>query len=114
MCSIVTQDICPTCSLPKDLCVCEKISQKEQRVLVALKFGKWKRIVTTVSFLGNINIELDALATKVKKYCAGGGTVKDNVIEVQGNHASKMKKFLEKEGFEASNIEINDRLPSRE
>jgi translation initiation factor 1 len=110
---IVTQDICPTCSLPKDLCVCEKISQKEQRVLVALKFGKWKRIVTTISFLGNINVELDTLATKIKKFCAGGGTVKDNVIEVQGNHANKMKKFLAKEGFEPANIEINDRLPTQ-
>ncbi len=109
-----TQDICPTCSLPKDLCVCEKIGQKEQRVLVALKFGKWKRIVTTIAFLGDLNVELDTLATKIKKYCAGGGTVKDNVIEIQGNHAGKLKKFLEKEGFEASNIEINDRPPSRD
>jgi len=110
---IVTQDICPTCSLPKDLCVCEKISQKEQRVLVALKIGKWKRVVTTITFLGDINVELEALATKIKKFCAGGGTVKDNVIEIQGNHASKMKKFLEKEGFDPANIEINDRLPNQ-
>ncbi len=80
---------------------------------MALKFGKWKRIVTTISFLGDLNIELDTLATKIKKAVAGGGTIKDNIIEVQGNHASKMKKILEKEGFEASNIEINDRLPTR-
>ncbi len=78
---------------------------------MALKFGKWKRIVTTISFLGDINVELDTLSTKIKKFCAGGGTVKDNVIEIQGNHASKMKKFLAKEGFDPANIEINDRLP---
>ncbi|HMF33667.1 MAG TPA: stress response translation initiation inhibitor YciH [Candidatus Lokiarchaeia archaeon] len=103
--------MCPTCSLPKDLCVCEKISQEKQRIQVSLKFGKWKRIVTTIVFLGDIDVDLEKLCTKVKKFCAGGGTVKGNVIEVQGNHARKMKNFLSKEGFDPANIEINENLP---
>ncbi|MFT7558463.1 MAG: translation initiation factor 1 [Flavobacteriales bacterium] len=38
---------------------------------------------------------LKALAKKLKQICGTGGTLKDNVIEIQGDHREKLKETLE-------------------
>ncbi len=43
--------------------------------------------------------ELKSLAADLKKLCGTGGTVKDGVIEIQGEHRDKIKPFLEARGF---------------
>jgi translation initiation factor 1 len=62
--------------------------------------------VTIVSFLGSIDMNLNDFATKAKKFCASGGTVKKNTIELQGDHRFKIKKFLIENGIPEENIEI--------
>jgi len=47
---------------------------------------------------------------KAKHKCASGGTVRDNEIELQGDHKLKMKKFLMDQGFPEENILIQDRI----
>jgi translation initiation factor 1 len=39
------------------------------------------------------------LATKLKKICGSGGTVKDGVIEIQGEHREKIAEALKKMGY---------------
>ena len=43
--------------------------------------------------------ELKALAKELKQHCGTGGTVKDGAIEIQGDHRSKIKIYLEQRGF---------------
>ena len=43
---------------------------------------------------------------KAKTYCASGGTVRNNQIEIQGEHKNKIRRLLLKEGFQIENIEI--------
>lgn len=42
---------------------------------------------------------LKSLAKELKQFCGTGGTVKDGVIEIQGEQREKLKPFLEKKGF---------------
>lgn len=96
-------EICPKCGLPKEACVCTEIAKEEQKITVDLekkKFGK----MSTVILGFNKDINLKELAKKLKEEFACGGTVKDNRIELQGDHKKKMKQTLIKFGFPADSI----------
>jgi translation initiation factor 1 len=60
--------------------------------------GRKGKGVTTVSGVGLAEAELKTLAKKLKQKCSTGGTVKDGVIEIQGDHREKLKSELEKLG----------------
>ncbi len=101
-------NICPKCSFPKELCICEKLEAEEQEIKIFNEKRRWGKVVTVAKFKGNFQIDLDKLNTKAKKKCASGGTYGDNFIEVQGDHRFKLKKFLIKEGFPRENIIIEN------
>ena len=46
-----------------------------------------------------IDIDVEQLASTLKKKCAAGGTIKDGKIELQGDHKKKVQKTLEEMGF---------------
>jgi translation initiation factor 1 len=100
--------ICPKCSFPKELCICEKLEAEDQQIEIYNEKRRWGKVVTVVKFNGDFNIDLDKLNTKAKKKCAAGGTFGDKYIELQGDHRFKLKKFLIKEGFPKENILIQD------
>lgn len=43
--------------------------------------------------------DFKSMAKKLKKLCGSGGTVKDGVIEIQGDHRVIIKEYLEKNDF---------------
>jgi translation initiation factor 1 len=43
--------------------------------------------------------ELVALGKQLKAACGSGGTVKDGVIEVQGDHVVRVMQLLQEQGF---------------
>jgi translation initiation factor 1 len=45
--------------------------------------------------------EIEALATRLKKRCGSGGTVKGGVIEIQGEHRDTVLGELQKAGWAA-------------
>jgi len=57
------------------------------------------KIVTLVSGIELPTATLEQLAQDLRKTCGAGGTLKDRVIELQGDHAKKLKDALEKLGF---------------
>jgi translation initiation factor 1 len=105
---IKDEDICPKCSFPKELCICEDLEAEDQFITISNEKRRWGKIVTVVKFKGDFDLNLDDLSTKAKKKCASGGTFRDNTIEVQGDHRFKLKKFLINEGFTKGNIIIED------
>lgn len=97
-------EMCPKCGLPKDICVCETIAKEEQKIEVRLVKRKFGKFITTVYGINDKSIDIKELAKSLKSKLACGGTTKDRVIELQGNHASKVKKILVELGFPASTI----------
>jgi len=60
--------------------------------------GRKGKGVTTVSGLDLPEAQIKILAKQLKQKCSTGGTVKDGVIEIQGDHREKLKVELEKLG----------------
>lgn len=99
-------EMCPKCGLPKDLCVCETIAKEEQKIEVRLVKRKFGKLITTIEGINDKSIDLKELAKKLKSKLACGGTTKDGVIELQGNHAQKVKKILVELGFSQNTITL--------
>lgn len=98
-------EICPKCGLPKDICVCETIAKEEQRIVIRLSKKRFGKIATTIEGIQDSDINIKEIAKKLKNKLACGGTAKEGIIELQGNHASKVKEELIRLGFKSSMIE---------
>ncbi|MGQ9425524.1 stress response translation initiation inhibitor YciH [Gilvimarinus sp. F26214L] len=61
--------------------------------------GRKGKGVTTISGLPLAGTELKALAKKLKQVCGTGGSVKEHVIEIQGDHRSLLQGKLEQMGY---------------
>ena len=97
-------DICPKCGLPLQACVCEDIAKTEQRIQVQTEKKKFGKIVTLVS--GFQGVDLKTVGKGLKENLACGGTVKNNAVELQGDHTKNVRKALVKLGFSEDAIEI--------
>ena len=99
-------EICPTCGLPKDICVCTEISKEQQRIKIRRETRKWGKPATVIDGINDKHQNLDQLARKLKAFCACGGTAKNNQIILQGDHRDRVKTFLVQLGFPEQNIEL--------
>ena len=61
--------------------------------------GRGGKAVTLVKKLILSDEDMKELATKLKQVCGSGGTVKEGVIEIQGEHREKIAEALRKLGF---------------
>lgn len=99
--------MCPECGKPVAGCVC-----KTAKVRVAPKAGGPVRVgrqtqgrrgkgVTVITGLPCDADALKALAAELKARCGTGGTVKDGVIEIQGDHRDLLVEELCRRGWDA-------------
>ena len=64
------------------------------------KKGKKGKTVTVISGFGSENTsQIVNLLKKLKVYCGTGGSLNDQVIQLQGDMQDKVKVFLRKEGY---------------
>jgi translation initiation factor 1 len=91
--------VCPTCGLPKEVCICEEIAKEQQRIRVYCDRRRYGKVVTVVEGIQSDSININELASKLKAKCAAGGTVKEKRIELQGEHRKKVQESLEALGF---------------
>lgn len=61
--------------------------------------GRGGKTVTLVKNLSLSPKDMKFLAKKLKSICGSGGTVKDNQIEIQGEHREKIAEALKKMGY---------------
>ncbi|MEZ5528889.1 MAG: stress response translation initiation inhibitor YciH [Porticoccaceae bacterium] len=60
--------------------------------------GRKGKGVTTISGLEMSDDELKQLAKSLKQLCGTGGSVKDGIVEIQGDHREKIREALSKQG----------------
>ena len=101
--------VCPECGAPADQCRCKSeaksalnpgASQHRVHVQQSTK-GRKGKTVSVISGLHLNPFELAELASELKKRCGTGGTVKDDVIEIQGDHVETLVAYLRAQGFDA-------------
>lgn len=61
--------------------------------------GRGGKAVTLVKKLALSEGDIKELAAKLKQVCGSGGTVRDRVIEIQGEHREKIAETLKKLGY---------------
>lgn len=74
--------------------------QQNLRIQMSKK-GRGGKTVTVVSGLQHDEATLTALAKQLKAGCGTGGTVKDDTIEIQGDHKAKLLELVTKLGYKA-------------
>ncbi|MBE0475346.1 translation initiation factor Sui1 [Rhodoferax sp.] len=94
--------MCPQCRQPKAQCSCRAAAARPAgdgivRVSRQTK-GRAGKGVTLVKGLALDGATLSALGKQLKTACGSGGTVKDGVIEVQGDHAERVMELLKAQG----------------
>ncbi|MBU6187382.1 MAG: translation initiation factor [Cyanobacteria bacterium REEB444] len=73
-------------------------SQQQLRVQVTRK-GRGGKTVTIISGFISTPESLTELLKSLKVHCGSGGTMKENELEIQGNHQSKVSILLANKGY---------------
>lgn len=98
--------MCPECRQALAECVCETVTKRLPpgdgvvRVTRETK-GRGGKSVTIVKGLALDPLALASLGKQLRTACGSGGTVKDGVIEVQGDHCERVIEVLKKYGHSA-------------
>ena len=97
--------LCPNCRRPVRECVCPKSAPgaaKPAAVRVGREVkGRAGKGVTTITGLPLSLADIESLSTRLKKRCGSGGTVREGVIEIQGDHRDVIVAELTKLGWPA-------------
>lgn len=97
---------CPSCRQALADCRCAALARAKPvgdgiaRVSRESK-GRSGKTVTLVRGLNLDDAALQALGKSLRAACGAGGTVKDGVIEVQGEHRERVVAWLLAQGVEA-------------
>lgn len=97
--------MCPHCRQPAAACVCRqaRASLKADGVARVSRSSKGRggKTVTLVSGLALDEAALAQLGKQLKAICGSGGTVKNSVIEIQGDHCEQVMQALLRQGHTA-------------
>jgi len=97
-------NVCSKCGLPPDLCVCAAIEREAQKIMVYMEKRKFQKPITIIEGISENGKEI---SSQLKSKLACGGTYKNNHIELQGDHRSRIKNILVKLGFSEDQIELS-------
>ncbi len=61
--------------------------------------GRGGKTVTLITGVRANEAALEDLATTLKRYCGSGGSLKDGVIEIQGDHRDRLATKLTELGY---------------
>jgi len=95
--------MCPACRNPVAQCTCRQaVARKGDGVVRVSREtkGRGGKAVTLVRGVALAPGQLAALGKELRTSCGSGGTVKDGVIEVQGDHADRIVELLKARGHD--------------
>lgn len=106
--STETGRICPVCGKPAKKCVCKAKKSKPRtdikfdgiiRIKREIK-GRKGKTVTSISGFQEGTDDLKQIAKKLKSQCGSGGSIKDGIIIIQGDHRKTIQGELQKQGYQ--------------
>ena len=96
--------LCPGCGKVSGQCLCKKKTvpvKADGIVRISLdKKGRKGKGVTLITGLPLGDSDLKELAKKLKTRCGSGGTVKNGVVEIQGDHRQSLLEELIRQGYQ--------------
>jgi len=101
--STETGRMCPDCRKPLGDCACKNAAKAKPagdgNVKVSRESkGRGGKTVTLVRGLALDAMALALLGKQLRSAVGSGGTVKDGVIEIQGDHCERVMEELKKQG----------------
>jgi translation initiation factor 1 len=96
--------MCPACRQPVAECRCATAAANARRGDGVLRVSRETqrrggKVVTVVRGLELDAAALAALGKRLRNACACGGTARDGVLEMQGDHCERVMESLQREGF---------------
>jgi translation initiation factor 1 len=95
--------MCPECTKPIKKCICQQktpLPSIDGMVRVSRETkGRKGKGVTVVKGLALEGAALIKLGKTLKVKCGSGGTVKEGMIEIQGDHIEVVMETLKKQGW---------------
>jgi len=99
---------CERCGKPEPECNCPppvvdpvRLPPETQTARVRLEKRAKGKLVTVVANLDPEGNDLAGLAAQLKSRCGAGGTVKDGLIELQGDHLTAVETALQALGYKS-------------
>ena len=105
---------CPTCGKRLDRCTCSQTRSLGQtrsppsaanlprdgvvRLLRDRK-GRGGKTVTLITGLHGTPASLEAVLSDLKRMCGTGGTLRGDILEIQGDFRDRLRKELERRGY---------------
>lgn len=95
--------MCPQCRLPQAQCQCGKApvvpaGDGVVRLRCETKGRKGKG-VTVISGIPLTGEALVSFAKGLRQRCSSGGTIRDGVVEIQGDHVAALLPWLQQQGW---------------
>ena len=100
-------DRCPDCGAARADCSCRTAARPAGDGIVRVgreTKGRKGAGVTVVTGVPLDEAGLKDLAGDLKKACGSGGTLKDGIIEIQGEHRDRLVALLEKRGWKVKRV----------
>jgi translation initiation factor 1 len=101
--------MCPDCGKPAAQCACNTGSRPTPSRDGIVRVGRETKGrkgsgVTIISGVPLDEAGLTELCSQLKRRCGSGGTVKDGVIEIQGEHRDTLVEALTKQGWTVKRV----------
>jgi translation initiation factor 1 len=93
--------MCPACRRPLAECACAKAKPalSSDGIVRVSRESRVGKSVTVIRGLALESAALNELGKRLKAACGAGGTVKDGVVEIQGDHRDKVILILRTQGW---------------
>jgi translation initiation factor 1 len=99
--------MCPACRQALAQCACQLNSRPKGDGVVRVSRESKGRGGKTVTLVRGLPLDAQALADlgkQLRTACGAGGTLKDGVLEVQGDHLERVIELLKQRGFAVERV----------
>lgn len=94
----MTKDLSDIAGLPAELGIDDDLVRADASLRVRIEQRRYGKPVTVVEGFDD-GVDRDALASDLKRALGTGGTVRENGLELQGDHADRVGDLLADRGF---------------